>query len=352
MTEPGGMTDSAEATWAVDLVIGATLMLPSGESLDRDAFYGWLWDQGGDRGLLGVCEGAVGADEAAALGFVESPRVLDVAAAPPDRDWVGSLAAASVTCWFSDEAAARAIAARLAGVHGCSVRDIRRETWHDGQADWKKNFPPIDVPGFGVIRPAWEEGPAGAGDRGTTVFIEPGAGFGTGLHETTRLCLGALAGWMEEGGAIDRVLDFGSGSGILGIAAAVRGARVVDAVEIDPLVHDAIGSNACRNGVADRVAIRPAMPADDARYDLVFANIVAPVLLDHVEQLCGRVRRGTGRAAGCLVLSGLLADELSAVAECYSRVLGVAPIRTAMGEWHCLRFVTAFPPFSPPRGGR
>jgi ribosomal protein L11 methyltransferase len=352
MTEPGGMTDSAEATWAVDLVIGATLILPSGESLDRDAFYGWLWDQGGDRGLLGVCEGAVGADEAAALGFVESPRVLDVAAAPPDRDWVGSLAAASVTCWFSDEAGARATVARLAGVHGCSVRGIRRETWHDGQADWKKHFPPIDVPGFGVIRPAWEEGPAGAGNRGTTVFIEPGAGFGTGLHETTRLCLGALAGWMEDGGAIDRVLDFGSGSGILGIAAAVRGARVVDAVEIDPLVHDAIGSNACRNGVADRVAIRPAMPADDARYDLVFANIVAPMLLDHVEQLCGRVRRGTGRAAGCLVLSGLLADELSAMAECYSRVLGVAPIRTAMGEWHCLRFVTACPPFSPPRGGR
>ena len=53
---------------------------------------------------------------------------------------------------------------------------------------------------------------------------------------------------------------------------------------------------------------------------------------------------GAGRAAGCLVLSGLLADELSAVAEGYSRVLGVAPIRTAMGEWHCLRFVTACPP--------
>jgi ribosomal protein L11 methyltransferase len=341
MTEHCGMTDLAPAPWAVDLAVGVALTLPSGAAVDRDAFYGWLWDEGGDRGLLGVCEGAVGVDEAAALGLTASPRVLDVAAAPADRDWVGDLPTLLVTCWFSDEPGARATAARLADVQGCSVRGIRREATHDGYDDWKKNFPPIDVPGFGVIRPAWEQGPTAAG--GTTVFIEPGTGFGTGLHETTRLCLAALAAWTAEGGAIDRVLDFGSGSGILGIAAAVRGARVVDAVEIDPLVHDAIRGNARRNGVSDRVAVRRELSDDDGRYDLVFANIVAPVLLDRVEQLCGRVGSGAGSGAGCLVLSGLLADELSAVADRYSRVLGAAPIPTVMGEWHCLRFVAACP---------
>ncbi|MEI6130430.1 MAG: ATP-binding cassette domain-containing protein, partial [Planctomycetota bacterium] len=81
----------------------------------------------------------------------------------------------------------------------------------------------------------------------TTIFIDPGAGFGTGLHETTQLCLRALAAWISEGGRIERVLDFGSGSGILGIAAAVRGAAVVHSIEIDSLVHDAIRANADRN---------------------------------------------------------------------------------------------------------
>jgi hypothetical protein len=112
MTEHCGMTDSASAPWAVDLAVGVALALPSGAAVDRDAFYGWLWDEGGDRGLLGVCEGAVGVDEAAALGLTASPRVLDVAAAPADRDWVGDLPTLLVTCWFSDEPGARATAAR------------------------------------------------------------------------------------------------------------------------------------------------------------------------------------------------------------------------------------------------
>jgi ribosomal protein L11 methylase PrmA len=126
----------------------------------------------------------------------------------------------------------------------------------------------------------------------------------------------------------------------------------VDAVEIDPLVHDAIRGNARRNGVSDRVAVRRELSDDDGRYDLVFANIVAPVLLDRVEQLCGRVGSGAGSGAGCLVLSGLLADELSAVADRYSRVLGVPPIPTVMGEWHCLRFVAACPFHDEQRGPR
>ena len=76
------------------------------------------------------------------------------------------------------------------------------------------------------------------------MFIEPGAGFGTGLHETTQLCLAAIAAWAAGGGQLEEVLDFGSGSGILGIAAAVCGASCVTAVEIDTRVHHAILANA------------------------------------------------------------------------------------------------------------
>lgn len=333
------------ATWILDLAVGPIVTLPSAEPLDREAFFGWLWDQCGEGGLTGVFEGAIDTSEAAALGLVESPRVIDVAAAPADRDWVGSVAAPPVACWFTDEPAARAAAARLAGAVGCEVRGLRRESGDHTEAAWQSLFAPLDVPGFGMILPAWEEGAASGILGNATIFIEPGAGFGTGQHETTRLCLQSLAAWRQAGGRLARVLDFGSGSGILGIAAAVCGADRVDAIEIDPLVHDAIRANALRNGAAGRVHVADALPSADAAYDLVLANIISAVLLEHAEAVCGRVRRGpNGGLAGCLVLSGLFGADVPAVADRYERLLGVGPLETSLGDWHCLRF-------APPAGG-
>lgn len=336
MTAHADRDESSHEAWAIDLAVARTITLPGGETLDRDAFFGWLWEQMGESGLTGICEGAVEAGEAAALGLVDSALVLDTAAAPAERDWVGGLPTAAATCWFGAESAARAAATRLAGARGCRVTGIRHEAGR-GDEEWKRGFGPIAVPGFGTIRPAWEEGEAEA--TGTTIFIEPGVGFGTGLHETTRLCLAALGAWIEGGGAISRVLDFGSGSGILGIAAAVRGADHVDAVEIDGRVHDAIRSNARRNRVADRLHVLPALRGDEKPYELVFANIVASVLLDQAEHLCRL--SGRGGAVGCLVLSGLLAGDLAGVTDRYRRVLGGPPVHTTLGEWHCLRFTTA-----------
>lgn len=324
--------------WAVSLEVEQAVTLPGGEELDRDAFYGWLWGEMG--GLLGICEGTVEAAEAAALGLVESPRVLDAAAAPADRDWVRGLTVAAVSCWFGDEPAARAAAARLAGTRGCRVLAIRHE---DGQDDesWKRGFGPIDVPGFGTIRPAWEEGEPRATVGGSTVFIDPGAGFGTGLHETTRLCLAALGAWTDRGGAVSRVLDFGSGSGILGIAAAVRGAGHVDAVESDERVHDAIRANARRNGVADRIQVHSTLFGNGKPYDLVLANIVADVLLAAADELCRHVRHDGAAAARGLVLSGLLAEDVPRVVDRYGREFRDPPICTTLGDWQCLHFTRA-----------
>lgn len=326
--------------WAVNLVVDRSIRLPSGESLDRETFFEWLWNELGEHGLTGITEGSLEVGEAAASGLTPSARVLDAALPPPDRDWVGGLPRLSVTCWCVDEASARAAGLRLEGSGGCRVAGIRSEIW-SGDDDWKQTFPPIDVAGFGLIRPAWEPGLAEAGADATTIFIDPGAGFGTGLHETTQLCLRALAAWIREGGGIERVLDFGSGSGILGIAAAVRGAAVVHSIEIDPLVHDAIRANADRNGVADRIVTAREIPADGASYRLVFANIVAPVLLEAADTLASRLCRGTGISSpGCLVLSGLLAEDLADVRDRYSVAVGCDPIQTTLGDWHCLRFVT------------
>lgn len=324
--------------WLADLDVDAAVALPDGEALDREAFLGWLWEVAADTGLLGISEGSIDVAEAAALGLVESSLVVDAAAAPADRDWVGRRAAARVTCGFDAEAGLRAALARLDGIRGCRVAAVRTEPLADPSA-WRAAFSPVAVPGFGTVLPAWETGAAEAEAAGATIFIDPGVGFGTGLHETTQLCLAAIAARRHAAGRFERVLDFGSGSGILGIAAAVLGARRVDAVEIDAGCHAAIRANAARNGVADRVRVAAALPAKAAGHDLVIANIVAPVLLEHAAALCRLLGRdAAGKAAGCLVLGGLRAGDVAAVADLYRELLAADASTTTRGEWHCLQF--------------
>jgi ribosomal protein L11 methyltransferase len=324
----------ASVRCVVEASVADRVILANGEAVSRDDFYGWLWDRA--HGLLGVNEGTMTAVDAAARGLVASSRVIDAAAAPADRDWVAQIPVAAVEWWFADEGAARAAAVLVANLRGCEVRGIRADESADHAATSRAAFGPIAVAEFGVVQPAWDDGVAEvAPDGKATIYIEPGLGFGTGLHETTQLCLAALSAWHRRGSRLGRVLDFGSGSGILGIAAAVLGATRVDAIEIDHNVHPAIFSNASRNGVAERVVVETDLPVESAPYDLVVANIVAPVLVEHAEALCCRVRAGRG----CLVLSGLLAGEVPRVADRYALELGCTPLIRERGDWRCLVFV-------------
>ena len=327
--------------WAVDLAVQPAVTLHPGDVVDRAAWYEWAWERFGDDGLLGIDEGAVDVAEAVELGLAPSVRVLDAAAAPADRDWVASRGGATCTLLFVDETASRAAAAELEKIGGCTVVAVRPIV-ADADA-WREHFTRIDVAGFGTILPAWEPGAAEAGPAGTRLFIEPGIGFGTGLHETTQLCLAALAAWQAQGGSVERVLDFGAGSGILGIAAAVRGAGRVVAVEIDPLVHTAIRANAGRNGVGNRLTVTCDLADIAEPCSLIFANIVAEVLLAHAADVCRRLRRqANDQPRSCLILSGLLADDVPGVARRYADELGLAmgvePVQTNAGDWHCLRF--------------
>lgn len=327
-------SDQAHLSWVVETSVADQVILPNGDAVSRDDFHVWLWEQSQD--LLGVNEGTVTAVDAAARGYVDSSLVIDAAAAPADRDWVARIPVASVEWWFANEAAARAAADLVANARGCVVRGIRADESADHVAASRAAFGPIAVADFGIIRPAWEDGNAGVATDGTaTIFIDPGLGFGTGLHETTQLCLAALSIWHRGGHRLDRVLDFGTGSGILGIAAAVLGATRVDAVEIDEHVHPAVSANATRNGVAEQVFITTTLPAETAPYGLVVANIIAPVLIEHATALCRRVRAPDG----CLVLSGLLADEVTHVADRYTAELGCRPLVRERGDWRCLTFV-------------
>jgi ribosomal protein L11 methyltransferase len=169
----------------------------------------------------------------------------------------------------------------------------------------QSQFAPVSItPEFWIV-PSWHEPPAGAT---RVIRLDPGLAFGTGTHPTTRMCLrwtarhapARSAGWV-------RVLDYGCGSGILAIAAALHGAQAVDAVDIDPAAVESTRANALANGVT----LNASLP-DAARgaYPLVFANILATPLKLLAPLLCAHVANG-----GDLVLAGILerqADELKA----------------------------------------
>jgi ribosomal protein L11 methyltransferase len=160
------------------------------------------------------------------------------------------------------------------------------------------------------------------------ILLDPGLAFGTGSHPTTALCLEAIDAIHPEG---CDVIDYGCGSGVLGIAALVLGARRCWALDIDPQALVATRDNAQRNQVAERLEVTgdPAtLPGAGA--DLVVANILAGPLLALLPRLAGLVKEG-----GVLVLSGVLASQAGALRDAYAAHFEMASPRQR-DDWVCL----------------
>ena len=149
---------------------------------------------------------------------------------------------------------------------------------------------------------------------GVILTLDPGLAFGTGTHETTALCLQWLDAHPPEN---LRVLDFGCGSGILALAAALLGARIVYARDIDPQALEATRNNALRNEVADRVLTAPA-DGEIPGCDLLISNILAGTLMDLAPNFARALPGGAQ-----VVLSGILAEQAAAVIEAYSPWFGL-----------------------------
>jgi ribosomal protein L11 methyltransferase len=216
----------------------------------------------------------------------------------------GAWRQSTVRALFDDDTAATDAATLLLAqdwatdVHVQALQAVPDEDW---VRLTQAQFTPVEItPTFWIV-PSWHEAPAAA-ER--VIRLDPGLAFGTGTHPTTRMCLRWLA---RHAAPWPRVLDYGCGSGILAIGAALHGARAIDAVDIDPAAVEATRANAQANGVA----LRAALPdAAQGRYDLVLANILAQPL-----KLLAPLLTGHLAPRAPLVLAGILerqADELRA----------------------------------------
>jgi ribosomal protein L11 methyltransferase len=194
------------------------------------------------------------------------------------------------------------------------------------EADWvrqsQSQFQPIQVDSRLWIVPSWQEPP----DPGAVnIRVDPGRAFGTGGHESTRLCLRWLGSELRIG---ERVLDYGCGSGILAIAAKKLGAGPVTGIDIDPQAVETARDNAVLNGVSVRFALPGIEPLAPAQVTL--ANILASPL-----RLLAPLLAESTVVGGRIVLAGLLSAQSGAVSAAYDSWFKMARY-AAEGDWICL----------------
>ncbi|MBS1958830.1 MAG: 50S ribosomal protein L11 methyltransferase [Bdellovibrionales bacterium] len=291
----------------------------------------------GDTEFYGVTEGVLLAEEAHERGYETESWVLDAGEAPHERDWVGQEHNLTMTAYFKTEESAEKARAWLKREYALEHEPVlETQEEQDWNATWRAAFQGIDVSDRLRILPPWHDDWAKYHDHGSAkgepgsstsmafahgiVAINPGAGFGTGTHETTQMCLQILdqcgsANVAAPAGALagKTVLDFGSGSGILGITAALLGARVY-CVEVDRLANENAMENAKLNGVQDRIHILERIPDElkSGKVDVLLANILRPILLQFAREI-----KACLKPQAELILSGLIESDLDQVIRAY-----------------------------------
>ena len=206
-------------------------------------------------------------------------------------------------------------------------RELADEDWANA---WKDHYHPFRVGSRIRIQPSWVE--AVATDRqpdDVALTLDPGMAFGTGLHPTTQMCLQALERWVRPG---MRVLDVGTGSGILAIAAARLGATRLLAIDTDALAVKTAVANAALNGVADRLDVQQGTldSVGEKGWDVVVVNILAPViesLLRH-DRLLDYVA-----GEGALILSGIIEEQVAGVRAAVTEAEGRVVQEDSVRDW-------------------
>ncbi len=225
----------------------------------------------------------------------------------PREGWLHS----ELTALFADEAAATA-ASKLLQAQDWATELVALAPRPLADQDWvrltQSQFAPVEITPVFWIVPSWHKAPPQARQ---VLRLDPGLAFGTGTHPTTKMCLRWIAGQP----AAARVLDYGCGSGILAIAAALHGSQGIEAVDIDPAAVQSSRDNA----QANQVSLRAGLPEiASGSYPLVLANILATPLKLLAPLLAGHVAPG-----GQLVLAGILARQEQELREAYAAYLSL-----------------------------
>ena len=265
---------------------------------------------------------ALDEDETTASLWEAGTHGIEVQEASEDR--------VSLLAYFGDDTRAADIDAALLQIEDFGSVEAVAVPEVDWVARFREGFRGFRAGSFEIV-PVWDV-PAGRlpGDPGLLV-VDPGRAFGTGTHETTRLCLAALER-QAAARSLGRVLDVGTGTGLLAVAAAKRGASLAVGADNDPEATHAAARHAALNQVAVCV-----VQADGGRafppgaFDLVLANLMAPLLLERRAELAALLAPG-----GVLVLSGLLDTDVAEVKAGYAS-LGLPAVRSD-GEWAALVF--------------
>jgi ribosomal protein L11 methyltransferase len=216
----------------------------------------------------------------------------------------------------------------------CTIAERRTVHEEDWAESWKQFWHVQPITQRLTICPSWETYTPSRPDE-VVIELDPGCAFGTGTHETTRLMLQGIEQLAQEQPLSSvSILDVGTGSGVLAIYAAKLGCRTVMALDSDPVAVRAAQENVAINGVSDAVTVSET-PLDSlchTRYDIVLANIIAPVILELLDEMVLRLEPG-----GTLLLSGLIESSIGRV-EAALQVAGLDSLQTTrQGDWYALR---------------
>ncbi|MCL2695132.1 MAG: 50S ribosomal protein L11 methyltransferase [Clostridiales bacterium] len=298
-----------------------------------------------DQGLDPVCAALLGvglesvsieeSKETVAAGLRENDMFWDYAAletlgaeTPRVRAWLPDLPESRPIIEM-----ARTAVLALSEQINVTLSVVEESDWAD---NWKQFWGPTPVGQRLLVLPSWEEP---LETEREILLLDPGMAFGTGTHETTRLCMELLEQAIHGG---DRVLDLGCGSGILSIAAVKLGAAHVTAVDIDPVAEKVTRENAQRNGIAGRMTVRIGNVLTDTafaatltgKYQVILSNIVADAVI-----ALAPIVKPLLAPDGRWILSGIIGERVpdveAALEACNYRILS----RLSEGEWHacCVR---------------
>jgi ribosomal protein L11 methyltransferase len=208
--------------------------------------------------------------------------------------------------------------------------EIIEEDWG---LNWKKHFKPVRVSSRIIVKPTWEPYQAATGE--IVIEIDPGLAFGTGLHASTRLALQLIDAAFAGDTPPVTVLDVGTGTGILGIAAALFGAAAVTGIDNDPDAVVCAEKNVAQNRIIHAMAISGTdLQTQTGPFDLVVANITSDVLTGLAPLLAGRIA-----PAGKLILAGILAGQQGREIEQTFAALGLTLLQSPVdGEWQAFLF--------------